>query len=242
MLVSLFYSLGLAALSIVNVAIASPTTDTSADFNILTAREQPTDPAEPPLPPGYELVDVEWDVPGGDPEKPNEVYHMNGTIQEVVAYAKAHNPALLRHRRYDPLRDHPDLSRRADKPKDSDWEHVKNWSCNTASEQMASRNDIEDGIWYLSNKVSGKPRMPPGKACGRVSCSWGSAIWWCNHDANNAKTLGEWGDIGTAAWVVLNKCTFTPQKPLMATGTGKIAGGYVNYLQNWGAIVGRARC
>jgi len=60
--------------------------------------------------------------------------------------------------------------------------------------------------------------------------------------ANNAKTLGEWGDIGTAAWVVLNKCTFTPQKPLMATGTGKIAGGYVNYLQNWGAIVGRARC
>lgn len=39
---------------------------------------------------------------------------------------------------------------------------------------------IRDGIRYLRG-VKGKPNMGPGPGnCGRVSCSYSSAIYWCN--------------------------------------------------------------
>ena len=44
----------------------------------------------------------------------------------------------------------------------------------------ASTYEIRNGIRYL-NGVSGRPSQGPGPgSCGRVSCSWSSAIWWCN--------------------------------------------------------------
>lgn len=42
------------------------------------------------------------------------------------------------------------------------------------------QNDIIVGITYLRG-VSGQPTNGPGPGnCGRVSCSFNSAIWWCN--------------------------------------------------------------
>lgn len=39
---------------------------------------------------------------------------------------------------------------------------------------------IEDGIDYLRH-VPFQPTNGPGPGnCGRVSCSWNAAIWWCN--------------------------------------------------------------
>ncbi|OOF95837.1 hypothetical protein ASPCADRAFT_405538 [Aspergillus carbonarius ITEM 5010] len=39
---------------------------------------------------------------------------------------------------------------------------------------------IQEGITYLRG-VSGSPSNGPGPGnCGRVSCSYNSAIWWCN--------------------------------------------------------------
>jgi len=49
----------------------------------------------------------------------------------------------------------------------------------------AFSNDIGDGINYLYGLDSKLKNSPPGNGpgpgnCGRVSCSWESAIWWCN--------------------------------------------------------------
>ncbi|KAL2854258.1 hypothetical protein BJY01DRAFT_232004 [Aspergillus pseudoustus] len=39
---------------------------------------------------------------------------------------------------------------------------------------------IREGITYLRS-VSGRPTNGPGPGnCGRVSCPYNSAIWWCN--------------------------------------------------------------
>lgn len=44
----------------------------------------------------------------------------------------------------------------------------------------ADSAQIQKGIDYL-RKVPGKPTNGPGPGnCGRVSCSWNSAITWCN--------------------------------------------------------------
>lgn len=44
----------------------------------------------------------------------------------------------------------------------------------------AGRGAINGGIAYLRG-VGGQPQRGPGPGnCGRVSCSDGSAIWWCN--------------------------------------------------------------
>jgi hypothetical protein len=41
-------------------------------------------------------------------------------------------------------------------------------------------NPIRRGIEYL-RYVQGRPRNGPGPGnCGRVSCSYNAAIWWCN--------------------------------------------------------------
>ena len=39
-------------------------------------------------------------------------------------------------------------------------------------------NTIQDGINYLNGLDS--TLFLPGAACGRISCSYNAAIWWCN--------------------------------------------------------------
>ena len=52
---------------------------------------------------------------------------------------------------------------------------VKCWGWPEASEYY-----ISQGVDYLSD-LPGKPSNGPGPGeCGRVSCSWSAAIWWCN--------------------------------------------------------------
>lgn len=53
-------------------------------------------------------------------------------------------------------------------------------SCNNIAGGTASNRRIQEGIAYLGT-VSGTPVEGPGPgACGRVSCSYGGAIYWCN--------------------------------------------------------------
>lgn len=53
---------------------------------------------------------------------------------------------------------------------------------------VANGNRIQDGINYLMG-VGGQPSNGPGPgACGRVSCSYDAAIWWCN----DVSTLYAW--------------------------------------------------
>ncbi|GAB0137671.1 hypothetical protein EsDP_00005928 [Epichloe bromicola] len=69
----------------------------------------------------------------------------------------------------------------------------------------ASVGSIDGGIYHLSH-VPGKPRSNPGPGlCGRVSCSYYSAIWWCN-DNNAALELGSFRDIAIGAAAIMNNC------------------------------------
>jgi hypothetical protein len=51
-------------------------------------------------------------------------------------------------------------------------------------------NGIEQGIKYLRG-VPGQPSLSPApKNCGRVSCAYECAIWWCN-DVSQISRLGQ---------------------------------------------------
>jgi hypothetical protein len=52
------------------------------------------------------------------------------------------------------------------------------YTCSGNEVGYASGKYIDKGVQYLYD-VKGKPSNEAGK-CGRVSCEWNSAIWWCN--------------------------------------------------------------
>ncbi|KAI3395804.1 hypothetical protein diail_817, partial [Diaporthe ilicicola] len=71
----------------------------------------------------------------------------------------------------------------------------------------ANGTRVEDGIEYL-RKVKGSPTNGPGPgACGRVSCSYNAAIWWCN-DNDYALTLDNYGKIADGAQDLVDDCSF----------------------------------
>ncbi|KAK3988179.1 hypothetical protein QBC44DRAFT_398616 [Cladorrhinum sp. PSN332] len=61
---------------------------------------------------------------------------------------------------------------------------------------------IKEGIAYLRT-VSGVPSM--GTGCGKVSCSWQSAIYWCNAN-DQVKTLDSWHNIADGAQLIVDVC------------------------------------
>ncbi|KAE8135101.1 hypothetical protein BDV38DRAFT_294917 [Aspergillus pseudotamarii] len=85
---------------------------------------------------------------------------------------------------------------------------------------------IEEGIRYL-HSVPGQPTNGPGPGnCGRVSCSYNSAIWWCN-DNTSPKTLPGFYNIAQGAQVVINQCD----------PTGVYVSGEENHADKWRAVV-----
>ncbi|KAL4778227.1 hypothetical protein BJX76DRAFT_362933 [Aspergillus varians] len=94
---------------------------------------------------------------------------------------------------------------------------------------------IEQGIDYLRG-LSGRPGMRAGPAaCGRVSCSWGAAIWWCN-DANEFKLLESYDSIADGAANIVRHCfrdgNFQP----------RVVGGQIFHETNWNVIVREDDC
>ncbi|KAI1082123.1 hypothetical protein F5B20DRAFT_47770 [Whalleya microplaca] len=58
--------------------------------------------------------------------------------------------------------------------------------CDVGGYDRVGQNYIKNGIEYLSSLpdsvlCSNQPAPSPGQgSCGRISCSYNSAIWWCN--------------------------------------------------------------
>lgn len=111
---------------------------------------------------------------------------------------------------------------------------------------------IEEGIDYL-RRVRGLPSLGPGPGnCARVSCSYLSAIWWCNDvsnqlsysiffppgiyfnrfsQANEGKTLqGGFNDIADGASFILHNCLLNP-------GQFAVVSGQAFTTSNWNVIV-----
>jgi len=97
------------------------------------------------------------------------VHHVNGTVQDVVRYLKEIDPTYEL-----PELPVPELGTRQSRVESRQIRiDCFNWP-------VAGGNAIQDGINYL-RRLSGRPSNGPGPgACGRVSCSYNSAIYWCN--------------------------------------------------------------
>ena len=73
---------------------------------------------------------------------------------------------------------------------------------------VASTDRIIDGIAYLRS-VTTQPSWGPGPGnCGRVSCSWNSAIWACNEHTTEF-TLPNFGLVADCAQLIVNFCSFS---------------------------------
>ncbi|KAF6802043.1 hypothetical protein CSOJ01_11865 [Colletotrichum sojae] len=107
----------------------------------------------------------------------------------------------------------------------------KNAPVNCEGFEGADRDAIARGARYLMD-VSGKPANGAGpNNCGRVSCSWNSAIWWCNSDTKPV-TLNSFRDISDGAYHIIGKCY----------KDGGWISGQAFHKDNWNVIAKKANC
>ncbi|WYZ33917.1 hypothetical protein EsH8_I_000193 [Colletotrichum jinshuiense] len=147
---------------------------------------------------GYDVFIPEWEVqatPGGK----NLSFH--GTVEHVVDELTQVNPQYAKSFGIDfgsiEKTSHGPLQKRADFSKTP-------YICHNFDTGLVSAG--WEGIDYL-RKVPGKPKASAGPAsCGQVSCSWNTAIWWCNDDTK-PKELGSYADISDGARWIWNRCT-----------------------------------
>ncbi|KAM7207835.1 hypothetical protein V8F20_001877 [Naviculisporaceae sp. PSN 640] len=164
---------------------------------------------------GFDIVDIIWEV---DVWGNGTMVNLTGPVQNVYIHLLDLNPDLVKdvnQTAWNSSRPGP-----PDSPPDSpptikrdqfefgpvcgdngyDWKPAGSWW-------------IEEGIEYL-RKVPGKPVNKPGpRACGRVSCSWNSAIWWCN-DKKVEATLPSFNTIADCAQVLDWDCYYSAFKVL----------------------------
>lgn len=87
-----------------------------------------------------------------------------------------------------------------------------------------------DGMNYLRT-ISGRPGASPGPGwCTRVSCDFGTSIWWCN-DNDERKELDSWLQVVDAAEDITRQCFwYTRDKSL-------VTGGQIFQPDGWNVIV-----
>ncbi|KAH8839851.1 hypothetical protein MCOR27_004063 [Pyricularia oryzae] len=147
---------------------------------------------------GYRIETLQWSIQMG----PGHFEVLNGTIQEVMAQAREINPnfeipAVPEAEEKRSISPTPPSSARLNKRAHE--------ICGIFP--SASKFRIQEGISYLNRLPAGdRPLLPPGPgACGRVSCSYNSAIWWCN-DNRSVWGPGGWEFIAQGAQKVIDTC------------------------------------
>ena len=76
---------------------------------------------------------------------------------------------------------------------------------NVGNGKPASTKHIREGIDYLKT-VPGAPAELDFPACGRVSCSYGSAIYWCNEMTDRGLQLSSYANISAGAETIIDRC------------------------------------
>ncbi|KAK4227636.1 hypothetical protein QBC38DRAFT_363874 [Podospora fimiseda] len=172
----------------------------------LTLPSRPSSPSSsPPIPSGYSIVPLTWSLPL-DPSSPSTLHEFNGTVQQVHAQLLSLNPNWDIDFNFNittssSISSIPDpipssLSKR-------DWTDC---SAPSTHGPALDRNAIYWGIEYLRG-LSGQAQRGPGpRSCGRVSCSWNSAIWYCNN--NSYTKYMPWYHIANAAEVLWHNCQY----------------------------------
>ncbi|KAI1269215.1 hypothetical protein F5Y18DRAFT_178961 [Xylariaceae sp. FL1019] len=130
------------------------------------------------LPSNYTIGDITWTLPiveGG------EDYTFTGTVQEVFAKVNIERKKKGIAPLDDPNANNGTVAARS--LEERDWTQT---ICNVGLPGPASVDRINQGISYL-NKLKGKCTNGPGPGnCGRISCSYNAAIFWCNDQPNDA--------------------------------------------------------
>ncbi|KAK0666739.1 hypothetical protein QBC41DRAFT_338878 [Cercophora samala] len=155
---------------------------------------------QPPVD-GYSVVDVQWSLPV-DPSNPNGAREsVTGTIEEAIAQMEAAHPGWNQTFTSNiKFADTHTLLTRDDNPVRDSWEC--NYKVNVGP---ANSVNIRDGARYLSAIDSPPPKNAP-LGCGRVSCAYNSAIWWCNDNSFEYEIT--WKNIASSAWTLQDECSF----------------------------------
>ncbi|RYO81145.1 hypothetical protein DL766_006791 [Monosporascus sp. MC13-8B] len=138
------------------------------------------------LPEGYATINITWkgfeSVHGFEGIAAGQTF--GGSIQDVTRQLKKFG---------DPERVFPSMKRgcdiAVDKEPPSDNREV---TCRSGGGGPVSQKTINDGISYLKSlpddlRCGNQPPEPGKGACGRISCSYHAAIWWCNHNTHTVK-------------------------------------------------------
>ncbi|KAL4972763.1 hypothetical protein BDW66DRAFT_154406 [Aspergillus desertorum] len=166
--------------------------------------------------PGYEEGETSFKIvpyPGAD------TIILNGTMQEVYTQVLKINPNYEKDWSF-VNNSPPGLEPRSQTPP------LLNCSGNYGD---ADGDQIRAGIKYLR-----KFKLPPGlkgESCRVVSCSWNSAIRWCN-DRPTLRILPSFDNIADGAQVILDWC----QK------NWKDVGGVLDHYDDWRVFVDRGDC
>ncbi|KAL2851100.1 hypothetical protein BJY01DRAFT_122306 [Aspergillus pseudoustus] len=177
---------------------------------------------------GYTLWQPEWEIESS----PGKTIKVRGTVQQVRDEVLKVNPNWEAEY-IEPARVKREAQSSPSSPeifaKRTDFQTDGRVACGRRWEQT-SRDDIMRGIFYLRD-LPGQPTNGPGPgACGRVSCSYGAAIWWCNDD-DQPKTLESYGSIADGAMAIVGKCSY--YKP----GSYIHVSGQAFHNTNWNVIV-----
>ncbi|RGP62433.1 hypothetical protein FSPOR_9280 [Fusarium sporotrichioides] len=182
---------------------------------------------------GYGVVVPEWEVeitPGG----PKTI--LSGTVEEV------HEELLQLNPDYD---EEFSINSTASEisQRDSGFNLVQRTDFSDAEYHCGGRWKkcktwaVNDGISYL-RRVKGKPKNGPGPGnCGRVSCSWNAAIWWCN----DSKELNSFGSIADGAALIRKKCYIPDRGPPYPGQENRLSGQAFHHTR-WNVIVREDKC
>lgn len=114
---------------------------------------------------------------------------LNGTVEEVYSELVKINPSYtLDFGLEDEAREEGEEEEEEEGKEDSDSELTKRYDVKCNHLPRVPQKFVKRGISYLHG-VPGKPRNGPGPGnCGRVSCGYSAAIWWCNDVSSNLVT------------------------------------------------------
>lgn len=140
---------------------------------------------------GYNVKPMQWEIE----VFPGQVEVLNGAIEDGHRQATEMNPA------FEP----PSPSQ---VPPATGLRLKKRGVVRCGYFPSAQPSTVKDGISYLRG-VQGKPKNGPGPgSCGRVGCSYGTGIWWCNDNAS-PKTIDSCSAIATSAQRIVDQCVST---------------------------------
>ncbi|KAK0744669.1 hypothetical protein B0T21DRAFT_407751 [Apiosordaria backusii] len=163
----------------------------------------------------FTIVDLSWDLPINPNNPDGAKSTVTGTIEQAIAKMEAAYPGW-------------NATFRATLPADINATRTAlddvEIDCKIKTD-MANILAIKWGIHYLRG-VTGKAKNGPGpKNCGRVSCSWDSAIYWCNEDTISKEL--DWEQIADGAQTVLDNCA----------GVMKVKGQVSYKKDKWSTVV-----